>query len=706
MTYARRRLKPATTSPFTTQKASTMCGIAGALDIAGHRVLPSATLNQMADAIEHRGPDEEGFWSGDGVSMASRRLSIVGLADGQQPMTNEDGSVVVVFNGELFDYQEKRRLLQSKGHRFRTQCDTEIIPHLWEEFGDAFLDHLEGQFAFALFDKRQRRLILARDHFGICPLYWAQRDDWLLFGSEIKAIFASGLISPHPDLRGVNHAFTYFAMPGPTTCFEDVTMLQPGHFLDISLEVGDRRPQVKNRVFWEMDFPDEGDERDAPDDAQFVREFEEVLLRAVEKRLRADVPVVSYLSGGVDSGIVVAMANYLRKRPIPAFTIGVQDKHLNETSEAMQTARHVGSTPTVVPFAGDALMAHYPELVAAGECPVIDTSCAGLLLLAKQVHADGYKAVLTGEGADEWLAGYPWNKLDRLLSYADIFPRVRISQWLRRTFLRLTGAPRLPDGVIQQVHQVTAGHNGWLDIYGLMGMSKLRFFNERMLDVMAEHPPYADLNMPTAKLKRWHPLNRSSYFAGRIHLPGLLLHAKGDRIAMHSSVETRYPFLDRDVFSFLANLHPRWKMRGLREKYILRRVAERWLPKSVAWRAKAMYRAPLDSFHCKNPPAFVDQLFSPDSLRKTNYFNVQAVQHWRKAFRTMRPRSSQRSSVELGLCGVLSTQLWHHLFIAPELCELPGLAHSNSPEKGVSAHGGFAGKVGRIVNLNASNMPA
>jgi asparagine synthase (glutamine-hydrolysing) len=652
-----------------------MCGIAGVVDLTGRRQAPPEVLQAMADAITHRGPDEEGFLRQDAVALASRRLSIVGLFDGQQPVSNEDGSVSVVYNGELFDYPEVKARLEGKGHRFRTHCDTELLPHLWEDHGEALFEHLRGQFAFALYDRRQRRLVVARDRFGICPLYWTRQGNWLLFASEIKALLASGMVPARPDPHGINHIFTFFALPGAVTAFAGVSLLLPGHYLDIALGEAGRTGQpaaVRDRVYWEIDFPDRGQEEDG-DARKLVDGFEEVLLRAVDKRLRADVPVVSYLSGGVDSSMVVAMACKVRGRPIPTFTIQITDPKLDETSEAAVVARHVGSQPAVTRCGAAEVLNTYPRLVAAAEGPVIDTSCAALLLLAQEVHSQGYKAALTGEGADEWLAGYPWYKIHKLLSFLDVIPGVRLSMAARRAFVRLTGAPRLPEEVIRRSQQAAGGHNGWLDLYGLVSLSKMRFYGEALRPVILDHDPYADLGLNADRVRRWHPLNRALYLGARVHLPGLLLNAKGDRVAMHSSVETRYPFLDEDVFAFLARLHPRWKLRRLREKYILRLLAERWLPKEVAWRRKAMFRAPFDSFHADNPPAFVEQLFSEESLRKTGYFEPEAVRHWRVAFRQLRPNSPQRVSVEMGLAGVLSTQLWHHLFIDPSLADLPGV---------------------------------
>jgi asparagine synthase (glutamine-hydrolysing) len=645
------------------------------IDLAGRRPAPAGALQAMAQALVHRGPDEDGFLVEPGLGLASRRLSIVGLADGRQPIANEDRTVHVVYNGELFDYPERKADLEAHGHRFRTHCDTELIPHLWEDHQEGMLERLRGQFALALWDQRRQRLVLARDRFGICPLYWTRQrsagGDWLLFASEIKALLASGLVTAQPDPRGIHHIFTFFSLPGTVTCFQGVQLLLPGHYLDVQLGQPGQAAQVRERVFWEIDFPDCGQEDHASSPKQQVDEFERLLVGAVERRLRADVPVVSYLSGGVDSSTVVALACHVRGQPIPTFTIRIDDPELDETSEAAIVSRHVGADPIVVNCGAEEVLATYPRLVQAAEGPVIDTSCTALLLLAREVHAQGYKVAMTGEGADEWLAGYPWYKIHKLLGCLDVIPGLRLSQLARRAYLKAAGAPVFTREAIAQTLQAVGGPNPWLDIYGLVSLSKLRFFSRDLLATLADHCPYHDLQLNLDRARRWHPLNRGLYVGARVHLPGLLLNAKGDRVAMHSSVETRYPFLDEEVFAFLAQLPPRMKLRGFGDKHILRLLAERWLPRSIAWRRKAMFRAPFDSFYSEQPPAFVDQLLSEASLRKTGYFEPRAVAHWRQAFKTMRAGSKQRISVEMGLVGVVSTQLWHHTFIDGSLADLP-----------------------------------
>jgi asparagine synthase (glutamine-hydrolysing) len=634
----------------------------------------------MADAIVHRGPDEDGYLEESGVGLANRRLSIVGLFDGKQPIYNEDGSVVTVFNGEFFDYPEVKARLEAKGHVFRTHCDTELIPHLWEDHQEGMFDHLRGQFAIAVWDRKRRVIVLARDHFGICPLYFSIQNDWLLFGSEIKALLASGMIDPRPDLRGIDQAFNFFSLPGPATCFAGVTSMQPGQYMRIPLgepsPVRGRLPERK--YYWQIDFPDQGQEDRESDPKKLVDEFERVMLGAVDRRLRADVPVVSYLSGGIDSSIVVAMAAKIRGTPIPTFTIQIMDPKLDETDQAAVTSRHIGSTPIVVQVGDAEILQSYPELTRAAEGPVIDTSCTALMRLARSVHQHGYKVALTGEGSDEWLAGYPWFKVHRLLGLLDWLPGVKPSYWLRRLAMRVMGAPPGAVARFNFIRETLGDYTAFQDIYGIMGQSRLRFYNAATLDALKDYHPYLELDPNLERMKRWHPLNRAFFWSGRIHLAGHLMSSKGDRVAMNSSVECRYPFLDMEVYNFLARIHPRWKLKGLRDKFILRLLGERYLPREVAWRPKGMFRAPLDSFFDHEVPAFVDQLLSDESLKKTGYFNVEAVRFWRDKVRNRQLGLRQRSSVELGLVAVVSTQLWHHLFMDGSLADLSN--HVDQPK--------------------------
>jgi asparagine synthase (glutamine-hydrolysing) len=662
-----------------------MCGIAGIVDLSGSGRHVSSALSRMADAMVHRGPDDEGYLHRPGLGLACRRLSIVGLTDGHQPIWNEDRTVATVFNGELFDYPALKTRLQSRGHRFSTGCDTELIPHLWEDHQELLFEHLRGQFAFAVYDERRRRLVVGRDRFGICPLYWSRQTsaagDWLLFASEVKALLASGLVDAAPDLRGLDQVFHFFAVPGPATCFRGVSILQPGCYLSIDLGRPGATAAVEGRSYWTIGFPESGREEDPDQRDALVDRFERLMLGAVERRLRADVPVAAYLSGGIDSSLVVAMAARIRGNPPPTFTVRVKARHYDESGPAGIVARHVGAHPVVVPVGEADVLDAYPDLVQAAEAPVIDTASAAALMLAREVHRHGYKVALAGEGSDEWLGGYPWHKVHRLLGMFDVIPGVPLSRAVRRLLSRIVGTPPATRSHARSIFESLGHFSAFHDVYSLMTASRFIFFSDAAVDALREHNPYLALEPDLDRINRWHGLNQSAYWAARIHLPGHLLSLKGDRVAMASSVEMRYPFLDEDVFGFLAALHPRWRLRGFRDKYILRLVGERYLPSEIAWRRKVMFRAPMDSFFVRRDgaiPPFVDELLSEDSLRKTGWFNVRNVHAWRDRLRSGAWNPRQRLMVQLGMVGVVSSQLWYHTFIDGTLADLPSYPRARS----------------------------
>lgn len=647
-----------------------MCGIAGVVDLCGQAEISMGTLKRMANAILHRGPDEEGYLQRPGLGFASRRLSIVGLADGQQPIFNEDQSIMVVFNGELFDYVEKRQELEAKGHQFRTSCDTEVLVHMWEEHGEDMLPLLRGQFAFALYDSNQKKVIIARDRLGICPLHWAQRGDRVYFGSEIKAILASGEVAAEVDPRGLDHVMMFFAMATRRTAFKGISAIYPGNYLRIQFRPDGEKADVAERCYWDLDFPDQGDEYDPGDTEKLTDEFEAVFRHAVELRLRADVPVVSYLSGGVDSTSVLAMASQIRQSPVKTFTIQIKARGLDETDRAMLASNTVGSDPTIVTCESETLSRAYPQLVEAAEAPVMDTSCSALYSLAAEVRRQGYKVALTGEGADEALAGYPWFKLNRLVNLLDS-GSFRPSNVIRRLAQWWNGAG-LPPGQLHRVQKMVGGPHACVDLYGTIGMGRPMFYDPDWYKELGTFVPYEDLDLNLDRMKNWHPLNQSLYLGYKTMLPGLLMNHKGDRPAMHNSVETRYPFLDEDVVAFCSRVHPKYKLRGFRrDKYLLRQYARRMLPATITNRPKAMFRAPFANTFFDSPPAFVNQLLSPESLKKTGYFNAEAVQQHRQNYFRSTWASGRRLIIEMGLTGVMATQLWHHLFLGGGLCELP-----------------------------------
>lgn len=640
-----------------------MCGIAGAFDLTGAREFPLDTLLAMTGAIAHRGPDDEHTHEEPGVALGARRLSIVDLVGGRQPLSNEDGQVWVAFNGELFEYPELRQRLLAKGHTLATRCDTEAWVHLYEDHGRGMFDHARGQFAVSLWDRRERTLILGRDRVGICPLYYAEADGWLLWGSEIKALLASGMVPVRPDVRGVDHLFNFFCAGTTRTFFEGVKSLPPGHFLVAK----DGRVQLKQ--YWDLDFPDQGDELRADDPSPLVDELEHKLRTAVERRLRGDVPVVSYISGGLDSTVILGLSSRERGHAIPSFTIGLDKAGPDERTASAEAAHMLGSPLTMVTMDRSKIANAFPELVVAAEGPVLDTSCAALMRLAAAVHGQGYKVALTGEGADEALAGYIWYKSQKVRDWIGDRGLGFIPMMARKLLLKAVGGDAARRAPLLGMNGVRPAQQ---DMYELLGETRSQLYSADMWSRLEGHSAYDDLDLTTDRMARWHPLNRSLYVGYKVMLAGLLMISKGDRIAMHSSVETRYPFLDDDVIKFCSQVAPEYKLRGLNEKWLLRQVAARTLPAKIANRPKTMFRASLaQTFLGPGHPAWVDQLLSPESLARTGYFDPKMVAAEVHA-QTTRPRITPKRFVfDLGLTTVVTTQLWHHLYCGGGLCDLP-----------------------------------
>ena len=666
-----------------------MCGIAGALDLTGTREFPAARLLAMTGAIAHRGPDDEQVHREPGVALGARRLSIVDLAGGRQPIANEDESIWVAFNGELFEYPELRQALLARGHRLATRCDTEAWVHLYEDRGEAMFEDARGQFAVSLWDRNSRTLILGRDRVGICPLYYAERDGWLLWGSEVKALLASGLVDPKPDRRGVDHLFNFFCAGTTRTFFEGVKSLPPGHFLRV------KEGRVELRKYWDLDFPDAGQERREATPAPLIDELEGLLRQAVERRLRGDVPVVSYISGGLDSTVVLGLSSRQRGQAVPSFTIGFDKAGPDERAESKEAADALGSRLTTVTLNHGDIAAGYPELITAAEGPVMDTSCAALMKLAAAVHGQGYKVALTGEGADEALAGYVWFKIQKLRDR--IFRRQNgpVGAFIRRRLLRGIG------GGAARWLPATPMHPGvrtaQQELYDILSQTRTQLYSAGMWDSLGDHSAYDDLDLTNDRMARWSRLNQSLYVGYKVMLAGLLMVAKGDRIAMNSSVEVRYPFLDDDVIAFASTLAPEYKLRGMTEKWLLRQVAARTLPARIANRPKTMFRASLArTFIGPDRPAWCDQLLSPESLQATGYFDPALVARARHQ-RLHWPRLSFRQlGLDMHLASVVATQLWHHTFFGGGLCELsswspPRIAH---PINGVPTSLKVAGVAG------------
>ena len=644
-----------------------MGAIAGIVNLKGDPVSPEI-LRRMSAALAHRG-EEESLVERAGIGLAARRHPQSHESHGRATFVDTGGKpFAYACDGQVFNIDELSAHAGISGDRAPSKENAaKAIEVLWERHHEALFDRLRGQFALALWDERQRRLVVARDHFGVCPLHWTRQGDLLLFASEIKGLLASGIVDARADLRGIHHAWTFFGMPGPITCFQGVSALQPGRYLDVRLDAA-RAPGIHERVYWRMNFPDAGQEDNRQNEDQLVDHYEALMLDSIGRRLRGEPPVVAYSSGGLDSSLIVAMAKRVRGEPLDTFTFRIAHPHLDETSKTADVAGHIGGRAEVLELSGSDLIEGFRPLVEAAESPVIDVSASALLQLAEQVRRRGHRAVLTGEGADELQAGYPWFRIRERLDRLDRVTHLPLSRRGFRAYVRFVHSRELPVSFIDRAVEAAGGTNAWLLAYTLMATAKCRFFNRETLGALIDHMPLDDLDLDQDGLRRWHPLHRSIYLGTRVHLPGLHLAARGDRAAGWSGIETRYPFLDRELFDFLAVLDPTWKLRGREDKYLQRRLTDRWLPPTVTAGRKKLLHAPLDAFHRATPPRWAEQLLSEESLRRAGYFDPAAVRRWRGAIHDMRD-GFRRLFIEMGLVGVLSTQLWHQRFIDPGLVE-------------------------------------
>ena len=643
-----------------------MCGIAGAIDLRAQREFPASRLLAMTGAITHRGPDDEHIHIEPGLALGARRLSIVDLSGGRQPLCNEDGSVWVTQNGEIFEYPELQQELLARGHTLSTRCDTELWVHLYEDLREGMFAKTRGQFAVALWDRKTRTLILGRDRVGICPLHYAEVDGWLLWGSEIKALLASRMIEARPDRKGIDLFFNTFCAGTSRTFFEGIKMIPPGHYLLV------RNGRVELKQYWDLDFPDAGSERKLDDPTPLVDELEHLMRLAVERRLRGDVPVVSYISGGLDSTVVLGLSSRERGYAVPSFTIGLDRAGPDERSHAAESAAALGSRLTTITLNRADIVNAYPELIRAAEGPVMDSACACLMRLAGAVHQQGYKVVLTGEGADEALAGYAWFKTQKI---RDILLRrfgPTIPAAIRSLVLGMMGGDRahLPERFpIQGVRTAQQ------DIYDLLAQARSFLYSGDMWNQLGDHSIYDDLGIHHDRFRNWAPLNQSLYVGYKVMLAGLLLNGKGDRVAMNSSVEARYPLLDDDVIAFSTTIAPEYKLHRFTDKWLLRQVAARTLPAKIANRPKTMFRASRsEAFLDKSRPHWVDQLLSRESLEATGYFDPEGVARERATLVRYPRITPKRIIMDLSLTCVVATQLWHHTYFGGGLCDLPAWA--------------------------------
>ncbi|MGA7538171.1 MAG: asparagine synthase (glutamine-hydrolyzing) [Steroidobacteraceae bacterium] len=617
-----------------------MCGIAGYL-AAGHRDLDS-TLRKMAAALAHRGPDDEGFFEAvtrDGqqrVGLAHRRLSIIDLSTGHQPMSNEDGSVQIVFNGEIYNFPSLRDELIAKGYAFRTRSDTETILHAYEEWGAECIARLRGMFAFAIWDANRQRLLLVRDRYGKKPLFLYQAGDLLVFASEIKAILEVPGVARRVDRAALWDYFAYRYVPAPATLLAGIRKLMPGSYL-----LCDRGAVVERRYF----VPDDGEPSAGnPPEGDPVSVFLEQLDEAVRVRMISDVPFGAFLSGGIDSSAVVAMMSRHSSQPVKTFSVGFAESAYSELGYARTIATQFHTDHHEMTVSQEHLMEHLPALVRYRDAPVAEPSDIPIYLLAREARRT-VKMVLTGEGSDEFLGGYPKHVLER---YVGAYQRVPAPvRGLLEPLCR-----SLPYGFRRA--KTAVANLGLADPcerlprwFGALSAPERRRLT-RLEAPPLNHPPppWCDASTGNSALRAILFFDQTSW------LPDNLLE-RGDRMTMAASLEARMPFMDHQLAAFVSRLPDEWRVRGLTTKRILREAMRRVLPAAILERPKIGFRVPVNAWFRGSMRGYLtDHLLGADS-RTRDYYRPQALRGY------LDEHAHGRQNHEKLLWSLLSLEIWH-----------------------------------------------
>lgn len=612
------------------------------------------TLLQMASAIRHRGPDGFGLAQAPGAGLVSTRLAIFDIPGGWQPLAGDDAATLV-YNGEVYNHPELRAELEARGERFETSCDTEVVLRLLVRDGLGSLDRLNGQFALALWEPRPRRLTMVRDRFGVRPLHFSLLGDGtLVFASEAKGIFASGLVEPAPDPAGIDQIFTLWGPRPPRTAFRGVSQLRPG-----ALVIWERGTIVAERTWWTADLSPRTGPAAQPD------EVDGLLRESVRLRLRADVPVGTYLSGGLDSSLITAIAQEETHHQLRTFSIAFREALYDERAQQEEVAGAIGTDHHVVEVGSEQIAAALPEVIWHAETPLVRTAPVPMYVLAREVRAHGITVIATGEGADELFWGYDLFKevvlrelaegeperaaelLDQLYSYLGPSSARRGPGW--RRFMLESGDRDDP----LDSHLTRAGSTAAIKaFYHPDFAAAIGGADESLRQLRAELPD---------AFGGWSALERAAWLELTTLLEPYLLSAQGDRVAMAHGVEGRYPFLDHHLFEYAARLAPEMKLDQLKDKVVLRRLASQVLPAEIAGRSKQPYRAPVVApFFGAGAPDWVEEALSEPALDAASIWDPTKVAGLLRRCRDGRVTSPRE---EMAVIAILSTQLWHSAFI-------------------------------------------
>ncbi len=632
-----------------------MCGITGFVsDLSVDR---KRILNAMLTRINHRGPDECGLYLSDDICFGNVRLSIVDLASGQQPLSTQDGRFWIVYNGEVFNYPELKRQLEKIGHVFKTNCDTEIVLHMFQEYREDCLNYLNGQFAFAIWDTHEKELFLARDRMGIRPLFYTQNKDGFVFGSEIKSIFEFPTVKRELNISGLQQIFTFWSPLSPQTFFKDVYEVPPGCYAYY------RNNKLEVNTYWNYHFNDKKEYSllEAKEELSYL--FKD----ALALRMRADVQVAAYLSGGLDSTSTTAFIKKMFPEVLNTFSIGFEEKDFDESSFQNEVADFLQTNHHSISFQNKDVVDLFDKVLWHTETPILRTSPFPMFKLSRLVRDNNIKVVITGEGADEMLGGYNIFKEAMIRDFWAKDPDSKLRPLLLRKLYPYI--PQFQNGTNSNFLKLFFGYklsetDSPIYSHLLRWKNTSRIMNHFSADVkkqLSGADPIKELqDALSEELKSYSLLNKAQFIESEIFMSGYLLSSQGDRVAMGNSVEGRYPFLDHRIIEFCASLPDSLKLNGLDEKYLLKKTVENDIPKSVLKRPKQAYRAPISQALLSDKRGFVEAVLDNKEISDVGVFNQKSVSSLLKKMRN----SNTISEIDnMALVGILSTHIVNDQFI-------------------------------------------